>query len=440
MVSNSLLLRAMTVIGAVAILVARRRRHRERKRAHASPLALDGGIPACKELIPYSKQTITQQDVDAVVACLRDTFLTTGPRVEQFELETCSFTGARHGVACSNGTAALHMAVFAAGVGPGDEVIVPSITFVASSNAVLYLGGTVVFADVVEATLNMDTAQVAKLITPRTKAVIAVDMCGQPADLAPLLDMARRHGLVLIEDASHSAGATYQGARVGSIADITTFSFHPVKNMTTGEGGMTLTNNDEFARRMRSFRSHGIDLDFRKRQLQPVPHRYDMAHLGYNYRLTDLQCALGIAQLKRISQFVTRRQQIAAIYGGAFKAIDAIDPLVELPDRTNAHHLYVIRLRLELLQCDRDQVFKALRAENVGVNVHYMPVQMHSFYSETLGYGKQICPRAQSVYSQVISLPCFPSMSNADVDDVIAAVTKVANAYKTQTGSAKFTH
>lgn len=393
-------------------------------------LAEKGGPPAAEKLIPYSKQSVDEEDIAEVAKCLREPFLTTGPRVTKFEQAVAEYVHAAHGVACTSATAALHMAVAAAGISAGDEVIVSNMTFAASSNAVLYEGGTVVFADIDEATLNIDVTKVESLITPRTKAIIAVDLCGQPVNLTALLEISRRHGLVLIEDASHAIGATYDGKMIGSIADMTVFSFHPVKNMTTGEGGMLVTNNEAYAAKARSFRSHGIDLDFRKRQAQAVPHRYDMNALGYNYRLTDIQCALGLAQLKKLDFFIKRRQEVAAFYDREFAKDAAIVPVVDLPNVTNAHHLYVICLRLDLLTCDRDVFFKALRAENLGVNVHYMPVHYHSYYRDVLGFASTVCPTSCKMYDRIISLPCFPQMTEVDQLDVIHAVRKVAAAYK----------
>ena len=235
----------------------------------------------------------------------------------------------------------------------------------------VYEGATVVFADIDPDTSNIDVESVESLVTPKTKAIIAVDMCGQPVDLDPLLDIARRHGLTLIEDASHALGGSYKGRKVGSIADLTTLSFHPVKNITTGEGGMVVTNNEEFYNRMCIFRSHGINRDYRAREKQ-ASHRYDMVSLGYNYRITDLQCGLGSSQLKKIDDFVKRRNEISDMYDEAFAKFDTINPVVNIADVVNAHHLYVIKIDLDLLSCDRDAFYVALRKENIGVNVHYM--------------------------------------------------------------------
>ncbi len=401
----------------------------------ASFLAVNGGKPVRESNLPYGKQTIDENDIKEVVKCITDPYLTTGPRVGKFEQDVCDYTGAKYGVAVCNGTAALHVAVNAAGITKGDEVIVADVTFVASSNSVLYEGATVVFADVNPDTLNIDVDSVEGLITPRTKAIIAVDMCGQPVDLDPLLEICRRHNLILIEDASHALGATYKGRKVGSIADLTTLSFHPVKNITTGEGGMIVTNNEDYYKQMCIFRSHGINRDYRAREAQ-ASHRYDMVSLGYNYRITDMQCGLGSSQVNKIDKFIKRRNEIASMYNDAFSKFDTINPIVNIPDVLNAHHIYVIRIDLEKLSCDRDAFYVALRKENIGVNVHYMPVHAHAFYQKNFE-GKYpletTCPNAMATYRQMITLPCFPLMTNDDVNDVIAAVAKISNAY-TKTG------
>ena len=397
----------------------------------ASFLAVNGGTPVRETNLPYGKQTIDANDIAEVVTCMTDPYLTTGPRVRKFEEDVCNYTGAKYGVAVCNGTAALHVAVNAAGITKGDEVIVADVTFVASANSVVYEGATVVFADIDPDTLNIDVESVESLVTPKTKAIIAVDMCGQPVDLDPLLDIARRHGLTLIEDASHALGASYKGRKVGSVADLTTLSFHPVKNITTGEGGMVVTNNEEFYNRMCIFRSHGINRDYRAREKQ-ASHRYDMVSLGYNYRITDLQCGLGSSQLKKIDDFVKRRNEISDMYDEAFAKFDTINPVVNIAGVVNAHHLYVIKIDLDRLSCDRDAFYVALRKENIGVNVHYMPVHAHAYYQNNFDGQYPLdttCPKAMATYKRMISLPCFPLMTDNDVKDVIAAVAKISNAY-----------
>jgi UDP-4-amino-4,6-dideoxy-N-acetyl-beta-L-altrosamine transaminase len=390
-------------------------------------LALDGGRPIRAAMLPYGRQAIDEADVDAVVTVLRSGWLTTGPAVAEFEAAFAKATGVAEAVALANGTAALHAAAFGAGIASGDEVITTPMTFAATANCVRYQGGTVVFADVRADTLNLDPSAVESLVTPRTKAIIAVDYAGQPCDLDELAAVADRHGLALLEDASHALGATYRGRRVGGVARMTTFSLHPVKHITTGEGGMVTTDDREIAARLRAFRSHGITSDFRDRE-RAGSWLYDMQVLGYNYRLTDLQCALGLSQLPKLDDWVARRRAIAARYTAALAALPAVETPTVLGDREPAWHLYVVRLRLDRLRVDRAQVFRALRAENIGVNVHYVPVPWHSYYA-ALGYRKGSWPVAEAAYARMLTLPIFPTMTDTDVDDVVEAVAKVLGHY-----------
>jgi perosamine synthetase len=374
--------------------------------------------------IPYGRQQIDQEDIDAVVEALRSPWLTTGPRVPQFENAFAAMCGAREAVAVNSGTAALHTAVHALGIGPGDEVIVPAITFVATANAVVFEGGTPVFADVEADTLLIDPVSVAEKVTPRTKAIVAVDYGGQPADYDALRAIADRHGLAVIADACHAPGATYKNRRVGAIADLSAFSFHPVKHLTTCEGGMITTDNSDRAARMRRFRNHGIDSDHRLRA-QAGTFAYDMVELGYNYRLPDVQCALGLAQLKRLPDWIAARQAIAAWYERAFAAMDHVSSLVTRPERTNVYHLYVIRLNLDRLKIDRQRAFAHLRDRGIGANVHYAPVYRHSFYQAHYGHPAGLCPAAEDVYQRILTLPMFPSMSETEAERVIEAVAEL---------------
>jgi UDP-4-amino-4,6-dideoxy-N-acetyl-beta-L-altrosamine transaminase len=378
-------------------------------------------------MLPYGHQAVDDDDVAAVLGVLRSDWLTTGPEIAGFETEFADFVGAPHAIAVTSGTAALHAAAFAADLGPGDEAIVTALTFVASANCIRYQGATVRFADVRPDTLNIDPAAVEKLITSRTKAIVTVDYGGQPSDLAELLELARRHDLVLIEDASHAVGATYRGTRVGSWADLTTFSLHPVKQMTTGEGGLVVTKNPELAARARAFRNHGITTDARERA-NAGSWVYQMVDLGYNYRLTDFQCALGRSQLKKLPTWLLRRQEIAARYTSALASLAEVSTPTVLPDRDSAWHLYPIRLNLPRLRVDRSCVFTALRAENIGVNVHYIPVPWQPYY-QALGYRKGHWPVAEHAYERLITLPLWAGMTDTDVDDVISAVNKVCDAY-----------
>jgi perosamine synthetase len=369
--------------------------------------------------LPYGKQEISDADVKAVVEALCSGWLTTGPRVAEFENAFASWCGAGQGVAVNSGTAALHAAMRAIQLKPGEEVIVPAITFAASANAAVYEGGVPVFADVEPDTLLIDPASVAHKITPKTRAIVAVDYAGQPADYDALHALAKQHGIALIADACHAPGATYKGRKAGTLADISCFSFHPVKHLTTCEGGMALTGDADMAAHMRRFRNHGIDSDHRSREKNGT-YAYDMRELGYNYRLPDVQCALGMAQLTRLSGWLAARQRIAALYDQALAGLAQVTALKTHKDRTHAFHLYVVKLTKGI---DRDRVFAQLRAEGIGANVHYAPVHLHSFYRQR-GYGPGMAPIAESASGQLLTLPMFPAMAPADVGRVVAALDK----------------
>lgn len=374
-------------------------------------------------MLPYGRHWVDERDIQAVVTALRSEWLTTGPTVAEFEEAFAKTVGAQFAVAVSSGTAALHAAAFAAGIGPGDEVITTPMTFAATANCVRYQGGTVVFADVRSDTLTLEPAEVEASVTPETKAVITVDYAGHPSDLDELNVLAARHHFTLIEDASHALGATYRGRRVGALAHLTTFSLHPVKHITSGEGGMVTTNDPELAARLRRFRTHGVTADDRQRAAEGSWF-YEMVDLGYNYRLTDLQSALGLSQLGKLPGWLARRREIAARYTRAFATLPEVEPPAVLPDREPAWHLYVIRLHLDRRGVGRAEVFRALRAENIGVNVHYIPVPWHPYY-QGLGYKKGGWPVAENAYERMLSLPIFPAMTGQDVEDVITAVRKV---------------
>jgi perosamine synthetase len=367
-------------------------------------------------MLPYGRQWVDEEDIQAVVEVLRSNWLTTGPKVEEFERAFAMRAGVQEAVAVSSGTAALHAAMYTIGIGPGDEVIVSPMTFAASANCVVYQGGTPVFADVDPDTLLLDPVQVEARITPRTKAIIAVDYAGQPCDYDVLRDIARQHSLVLVADACHSLGGRYYDWPVGSLADLNAFSFHPVKHITTGEGGMITTDNPYWAQQMRVFRNHGVTTDYRHRDTW----LYEMVDLGYNYRLTDLQCALGISQLRKLSGWVRRRQEVAQRYDKAFADLP-VEPLGVQGDVSHAYHLYVVRVD----PARRAGIFAALRAEGIGVNIHYIPVHLHPFYRKQFGTGLGLCPVAEEAYRRIISLPIFPHMSDLDAGIVIGAVRRV---------------
>lgn len=368
-----------------------------------------------RTIIPYGHQSIDEADIAAVVQVLRSDWLTTGPAVERFEADICAYTGARHGVAVSNGTAALHAAMFALNIGPGDEVIVPPMTFAASANCILYQGGTPVFTDVDADTLLLDPSCVEAVITPRTKAIIGVDYAGQPCDWDALRAIADRHHLALVADACHALGATCKGRKVGTLADITAFSFHPVKHITTGEGGMAVTDDEGLAARMRAFRGHGITTTASQREKSGAWF-YEMTELGYNYRITDFQCALGSSQLKKLDSWIEKRHKLALAYNAALARQADIRPLKCRENLHHAWHLYVVR------SPDRDALFSRLRTNGIGANVHYVPVHLHPWYRQMLGTKEGLCPVAEAAYCEILTLPLWPGMEQADISKVTAAL------------------
>lgn len=389
-------------------------------------LAINGGTPVRAAPLPYGRQWIDETDVAAVVAALQSDYLTTGPRVGEFERAFAAATGAREAIAVSTGTAALHAAMEALDVGPGDEVIVPTLTFAASANCVLYQGGIPVLADVDPQTLLLDPADVARRLTPRTKAIIAVDFAGQPCDYRALRSLADQHRLALVADGCHALGGSLGGRKVGTLADMTAFSLHPVKHVTAGEGGVVTTDDPRLAARMRTFRHHGMT-----RTEGPYVWNYEVATLGQNYRLTDFQCALASSQLRRLDGWIARRQQLAAQYDRALARVPAIRPLAMRADVSHAYHLYVVQLDLQRLTCDRDQFLLALRAEGILAMLHYPPVHLHPLYRRRLHTGPGQCPVAEAAAARIFSLPIFPMMTDADQSDVVAALEKVLAAYGT---------
>lgn len=378
-----------------------------------------------RKSIPYGKQWIDEDDIQSVVEVLRGNLITTGPKVLEFETKIAEYTGAKYAVAYANGTAALHAACFAADLGHGDEVITTPITFAASANCALYVGARPVFADICPDTYNIDPNEIEKKITPKTKAIIPVDFTGQPCDLDSIMQLAEKHNLVVIEDAAHSIGATYQGRPIGSIAHMTTFSFHPVKAITTGEGGAVTTNSRELYEKLLMFRTHGITRNA-EQLIHPEegPWFYEQQFLGYNYRLTDIQAALGISQLRRLDKFVNLRKKFAKQYSEAFKDQDGIIIPFQCSDGDSAWHLYVIQLELDKLKIDRKNFFHKLIQCGIGPNVHYIPVYYHPYY-QALGYKKGICPVAEGLYERMLTLPLFAKMEQDEVAYVIETVKKI---------------
>ena len=386
-------------------------------------------------IIPYGRQWIDEEDIRAVVDVLRSDWLTTGPKISEFERAVADYVGAKFAVAVSSGTAALHAVMKAIGVKPGDEVILPPMTFVATANCIVFQGATPVFVDVEPDTLLINPAEIESKITGQTKAIIAVDYAGHPCDYKTLRDIAERHGLNLIADACHSFGAQYKGRNVGTLADLSVLSFHPVKHITSGEGGMVVTDRLEFARSIQRFRNHGIANDHSQRLSQGTWF-YEMVDLGYNYRITDIQCALGKSQLRKLSGWIKRRREIACYYDQAFDRIPGLNRLGVKPDVAHAYHLYALKVDSTRLKIDRDTIFKELRSRGIGVNVHYIPVYLHPFYRECYGTKPGLCIEAESAYQKLISLPIFPQMTDNDLDFVVSSFNEILVDYgKQQTGS-----
>ncbi len=383
-------------------------------------LALFGGPPMRATLLPYAHQTIEPDDLAAVTQALASDWITQGPTIARFERALAERAGVKHAVAVANGTAALHAACWAAGLGPGDEAITTPLTFAATANAVVYQGARPVFADIDRTTLNLDPDAVKRVATERTRAILPVDFAGLPCEYDRLLPLAREHGWLVIADAAHSFGGACDGRPVGALADMTTLSFHPAKLITTGEGGAVLTDRDDLDQRLRTMRHHGI------RYADPArPWRYEIPEPGNNYRLTDFQSALGLSQLAKLDRFWARRDRLARRYrdrlGGS--------PFVELPalpeGRRHGWHLFVVMLRLDRLAADRDTIVQALRAENIGATVHYPLVYRHPFYRERFGYAAGLCPAAETVEARLVTLPLFPAMTEQDQDDVLQALDKL---------------
>ena len=371
-------------------------------------------------LIPYGRQTIEDDDIQAVVDVLKSDYLTTGPKIAEFEQIVADYVGAKYAVAISNGTSALHAACFAAGIGPGDEVITTPLTFAASANCVLYCGGTPVFADVDARTYNIDPEDIKRKITDKTRAIIAVHLAGQPCDMDEIHSIAREHNLVVIEDGAHALGSVYKGKRIGSLSDMTTFSFHPVKPITTGEGGMIVTDNESLYKKLLLFRSHGITRDDSLMNRNDGPWFYQQLDLGYNYRITDIQCALGCSQMKKLDRFLKRRKEIVARYNEAFAGCNNIVTPYQLPETESGWHLYIVQIKKH----DRKKVFETLRECGIGVNVHYIPVYMHPYYQEH-GYENVHCRNAEEVYSHIISLPLYPGLSIEQQEYVIRTLKDI---------------
>ncbi len=372
--------------------------------------------------IPYGRQTIDEKDIQAVVEVLRSDYLTTGPKIEEFEKRVADYVGAKYAVAVNSGTAALHIACLAAGIKKGDEVITSPITFAASSNCVLYCGGIPVFADIDENTYNISPDEIERAITEHTKAIIPVHYTGQPCDMDAIMDIAGKRNLLVIEDGAHALGASYKGRKIGSIADMTCFSFHPVKPITTGEGGMVVTNSEELYKKLILFRSHGITRDEAMMTEQQGPWYYQQLELGYNYRITDISCALGLSQMDKLDGFLERRRQIANRYNEAFRDIAQVKIPAQSDGCESGWHLYM----LQVMSGSRKEIFDGLRKSGIGVNVHYIPVYKHPYYQRN-GYADVCCKNGEAFYERAISLPVFPLLTDEQQDYVIEQVLRLSD-------------
>ncbi len=392
--------------------------------------AIEGGKPVREDFLPYGTQWFDQEEINEVVDTLKSNWITTGPKMRLFEERFKDYVGCKYSVAVNSGTAALHISTSCIDINPGDEVITTPFTFVASANCVIYRGGTPIFADIKRDTYNIDPIEIKKKITPKTKAIIPVHFAGQPCDMDEISEIAEENNLFIIEDAAHAIDAIYNGRKIGTISDLTVFSFHPVKNITTAEGGMVTTNNYNFYEKLLMFRTHGISKDAEKRFGKSGGFYYDMQLLGFRYNLSELHASLGIHQLNKLESFQKRRREIVKIYNRELGDIEEIVlPFVKKKVK-HSWHLYVIQLNLEKLKVDRDYIFKALREENIGVNVHYIPVHYHSYYQNKYGLTKGVLPNVEEIFPRIITIPLFPKMNDDDVYDVIRALEKVLNYYK----------
>ncbi len=392
--------------------------------------AIEGGKPVRDNFLPYGKQWIDEKEINEVIDTLKSNWITTGPKMRLFEEKFRKFKNSKYSVAVNSGTAALHISTSSININPGDEVITTPMTFVASANCVVYRGGTPVLADIKKDTYNIDPDEIKKKITSKTRAIIPVHFAGQPCDMDEICEIAEENNLFIIEDAAHAIDAEYKEKKIGNISDLTTFSFHPVKNITTAEGGMVTTNNEELYEKLLMFRTHGISKDAVKRFGKEGGFYYDMKYLGFRYNLSELHSSLGIQQLDKLMAFQSRRREIVRIYNKELGSIEGIKIPYVKSNIKHSWHLYVIQLDLEKLNQDRDQIFKALREENIGVNVHYIPVHYHSYYQEKFGLKRGILPNVEWLFPRIITIPLFHKMRDNDAYDVINALEKVIKYYR----------
>lgn len=371
-----------------------------------------------RKFIPYGKQYIDEEDIQAVVEVLKSDYITTGPKIAELEDKITEYTGAKYAIAVSNGTAALHAACFASEIGQGDEVITSPMTFAASANCILYMGAKPVFADIDSKTYNISPKEIESKITGRTKAIIPVHFTGQPCDMDEILKIAEKYDLTVIEDGAHALGAVYKNKKVGTLGSMTTFSFHPVKHITTGEGGAVTTNDKTLYDKLLMFRTHGITRDIEKMENNEGPWFYEQEFLGFNYRMTDIQAALGVSQMKKLEIFLGKRKVYAALYDRLLNGIEGVTIPYQAEYSSSAWHLYIIKLNTDRLKLGRREIFEELRKRNIGVNVHYIPVYYHPYYMK-LGYEKGLCPVAEALYEEIITLPLYPTMEIPDIHYIV---------------------
>ncbi|MEE9379274.1 MAG: UDP-4-amino-4,6-dideoxy-N-acetyl-beta-L-altrosamine transaminase [Candidatus Lokiarchaeia archaeon] len=392
--------------------------------------AIEGGVPIRKDFLPYGTQYIDDNEINEVIDTLKSKWITTGPKMRLFEEKFKEFIRSKHAIAVNSGTAALHICTSTINIKPGDEVITTPMTFVASANCVIYRGGTPIFADIKKDTYNIDPKEIRKKINPKTKAIIPVHFTGQPCDMDEICEIAEENELYIIEDAAHAIDAEYKNKKIGNISDLTAFSFHPVKNITTAEGGMVTTNNDDFNDKLLMFRTHGISKDAVKRFGKSGDFYYDMQYLGFRYNLSELHASLGIHQLNRLEHFQKRRREIVKIYNRELQNIEEISIPFVKKDVKHSWHLYVVQIDIDKLKVGRDQIFKALREENIGVNVHYIPIHYHTYYQKKFDLKKGILPNVEWLFPRIITIPLFQKMTDDDAYDVINALEKVITYYR----------
>lgn len=397
-------------------------------------LALFGGPRVREEILPFHQPLIGPEELREVADTLASGWLTTGPRTRRFEEAFRAYAASDHAVGVSSCTAALHLALLVLGIGEGDEVLTSPVTFPATANVVIHLRATPVFVDVEPDTLNLDASQIARRITPRTRAILPVHFAGHPCDMDEILRLAGRHSLAVVEDAAHAIESAYRGRKVGSIGTLTAFSFYPTKNMTTGEGGMLTTDDGTLADRARVLSLHGLSKSAWQRYVPGQFQHWEALLPGYKYNMFDVQAALGLHQLERVEGWLEVRRKYANRYDAAFADLPGIRPLAIRPDVRHAHHLYVVLVEPERLTADRDQILSALQAEGIGVGVHFRSLHLHPYFRDRFGFRPDDFPVARWASDRVISLPLYPKMTEQDVADVIEAVRKVLRAFEKRPG------